>query len=472
MAISIVDTEVERLLLEGKDAARAGNNELARSLLTQVVERDPHNEQAWMWLSGVVSEPEEQQICLENVLVINPYNAKARKGLEFLSTKTGVPTTFSTSAEHTAPLSDMSATGIQLPFGGDEAAEYPAAPEPFAPQSYSASPAASGAGALPDDPWSGNGGTASPPNGSYSDNSLNIDWSRGQDLAPAPGGEPFSMQANSPSEQWPGMDLFAQAANDGSAGAPPWSLDGNMQGFEPVQPGALQAGPPPSQGNGGGPAQSEDWNGTGMLSPMSISGDYQLPNPTDLPGYTREAQPEAKPWYAQSSQLDPAMMSHTGNLAGVDPNNPDELTRHLNSFKDKPTVMVQCPNCHEEVPDTALSCPTCNFSFFINCPHCHELVDTIDAKAGAPEPCPYCSTSLDRMQLGMSNADPTSSYVSEKAPMPKTVVPKMTQYVEGDAASRGYSWSWVVDFMWLVAIAVMVWALTQIPAWFHLAGQY
>ena len=44
-----------------------------------------------MWLSGVVEEPEEQQICLENVLVINPQNDKARRGLDFVSTKTGIP---------------------------------------------------------------------------------------------------------------------------------------------------------------------------------------------------------------------------------------------------------------------------------------------------------------------------------------------------------------------------------------------
>jgi hypothetical protein len=32
--------------------------------------------------------------------------------------------------------------------------------------------------------------------------------------------------------------------------------------------------------------------------------------------------------------------------------------------------------------------------------------------------------------------------------------------------------AWVVDFMWLVAIIVMVWALTQLPTWLNLPGQY
>ena len=44
-----------------------------------------------MWLSGVVTDPNEQQICLENALVINPYNAQARRGLEFVVAKTGTP---------------------------------------------------------------------------------------------------------------------------------------------------------------------------------------------------------------------------------------------------------------------------------------------------------------------------------------------------------------------------------------------
>ena len=89
--LGTLNGETERLLAQGQDAARKGDKPAARSLLTQVVERDPHNELAWMWLSGVVEEPEEQQICLENVLVINPHNDKARRGLDFVSSKTGIP---------------------------------------------------------------------------------------------------------------------------------------------------------------------------------------------------------------------------------------------------------------------------------------------------------------------------------------------------------------------------------------------
>ncbi len=45
---------------------------------------------AWLWLSGVVETDEECQICLENVLVINPENISARRGLESLARKVGI----------------------------------------------------------------------------------------------------------------------------------------------------------------------------------------------------------------------------------------------------------------------------------------------------------------------------------------------------------------------------------------------
>jgi hypothetical protein len=50
-----------------------------------VVERDPDNEFAWLWLSAVVSGIDRQRECLHQVLKINPNNGYARHGLAFLS---------------------------------------------------------------------------------------------------------------------------------------------------------------------------------------------------------------------------------------------------------------------------------------------------------------------------------------------------------------------------------------------------
>jgi len=63
-------------------ALKAGRRDEARDLLLHVVDQDERNEQAWLYLSGLVETLEEQEICLENVLALNPSNQKARRGLE------------------------------------------------------------------------------------------------------------------------------------------------------------------------------------------------------------------------------------------------------------------------------------------------------------------------------------------------------------------------------------------------------
>jgi tetratricopeptide (TPR) repeat protein len=65
-------------------AAREGRKVEARDLLIKIVERDPQNEVAWMWLSGLVDSLEDRIIACENVLTINPANEKIRTYLEKL----------------------------------------------------------------------------------------------------------------------------------------------------------------------------------------------------------------------------------------------------------------------------------------------------------------------------------------------------------------------------------------------------
>ncbi len=73
---------VDGLVREGVSALKAGQRVEAREALMKAVELDERNEQAWMWLSGVVESLEERQVCLENVLQLNPGNENARRGLE------------------------------------------------------------------------------------------------------------------------------------------------------------------------------------------------------------------------------------------------------------------------------------------------------------------------------------------------------------------------------------------------------
>jgi tetratricopeptide (TPR) repeat protein len=73
--------KLDDLLQEGVAAAAAGEKERARGLLMRVVERDERNAQAWMWLSSVVESLEDREVCLENVLAIDPDNDAAKRGL-------------------------------------------------------------------------------------------------------------------------------------------------------------------------------------------------------------------------------------------------------------------------------------------------------------------------------------------------------------------------------------------------------
>lgn len=79
------------MVRDGIAAYKSGDKDTARDLLLRAVDIDPHNEQGWLWLSGLLESPEDQRICLENVLAINPANERARTGLDFLIKKTTPP---------------------------------------------------------------------------------------------------------------------------------------------------------------------------------------------------------------------------------------------------------------------------------------------------------------------------------------------------------------------------------------------
>lgn len=79
------EVELDALLQAGIAAARAGRTDEARDLLLQVIAIDEQVEAAWLWLSGVVDDPAERRICLENVLTLNPGNERARAGLRWLA---------------------------------------------------------------------------------------------------------------------------------------------------------------------------------------------------------------------------------------------------------------------------------------------------------------------------------------------------------------------------------------------------
>jgi len=84
-------SNVDAMVREAKRAIRAGNKSEAQALLLRATELDQSHEQAWMWLSAVVESIEDQMICLENVLQINPQNTDAKRGLDMLRKKAPPP---------------------------------------------------------------------------------------------------------------------------------------------------------------------------------------------------------------------------------------------------------------------------------------------------------------------------------------------------------------------------------------------
>ncbi|MBI5930577.1 MAG: PD40 domain-containing protein [Chloroflexi bacterium] len=81
--------EIKALLKSGIDAAKNNNLIIARSIFQQVIDADPRNELAWMWLAQVSDNTEHRRQALEEVLSINPNNEKARLALDKLQIGTG-----------------------------------------------------------------------------------------------------------------------------------------------------------------------------------------------------------------------------------------------------------------------------------------------------------------------------------------------------------------------------------------------
>lgn len=91
--------DIDRLYREGVAAIRFGDKAAGKEKLMKVVEADQLHEQAWLWLSACVDAREEQILCLQNALTLNPQNETARRGLE----KLGVAFTEDETAPETPP---------------------------------------------------------------------------------------------------------------------------------------------------------------------------------------------------------------------------------------------------------------------------------------------------------------------------------------------------------------------------------
>ncbi len=89
MAMTDEERERRRLLVDGVQALLAGRRSQAQELLLSYVQQDEANEEAWLWLSGAVTELDDIEVALQNCLATNPSNDRARQGLAWVAGQRG-----------------------------------------------------------------------------------------------------------------------------------------------------------------------------------------------------------------------------------------------------------------------------------------------------------------------------------------------------------------------------------------------
>lgn len=72
------------MLDDAIQAIRMGDKEEGRRLLEEMLETDEGNENVWLWLTAVVDTDEDREVCLENVLALNPNNPIAQRSVAAL----------------------------------------------------------------------------------------------------------------------------------------------------------------------------------------------------------------------------------------------------------------------------------------------------------------------------------------------------------------------------------------------------
>lgn len=106
------------ILSQGIAALKAGKKKEAEMLLKSVVEQNPQNVEAWLWLGASVPTPDETLSCLERVLELDPDNPKAQAGVRWARSKV------KRSASEPAGIAPQYSSGKQdlgLPQGLEEA---------------------------------------------------------------------------------------------------------------------------------------------------------------------------------------------------------------------------------------------------------------------------------------------------------------------------------------------------------------
>ena len=105
-----MSTELDRAIV----AAARGKKSTARELLRGVLQEDPENPRAWLWMSRVAENERERQSCLQQVLRIDPDNKRAQEELETALFTDGLVRTFSTTFPPLALVRNIGLTLVDV----------------------------------------------------------------------------------------------------------------------------------------------------------------------------------------------------------------------------------------------------------------------------------------------------------------------------------------------------------------------
>jgi hypothetical protein len=106
---------VEKLIEQGKVALREGRRDEAQEFLIRATEIEERNADAWLWLASAVDDEEDQRLCVENVLQLEPDNAQAQQMLAELD-RSGGAVSFDLDTDFTNQP-PVSAPSLDDPFG-------------------------------------------------------------------------------------------------------------------------------------------------------------------------------------------------------------------------------------------------------------------------------------------------------------------------------------------------------------------
>ncbi|MBN1139254.1 MAG: hypothetical protein JXM73_21945 [Anaerolineae bacterium] len=104
----------QQILLQARHVIQHKDRQAGLRLLAQAVHQYPKSETAWLWLSALVDDPQQERYCLYRVLKINPNNKIARK--QWLRLQTSAP----------APQPPQTQAPIPQPAQRDASAAQPA----------------------------------------------------------------------------------------------------------------------------------------------------------------------------------------------------------------------------------------------------------------------------------------------------------------------------------------------------------